>query len=132
MLQTFQKVYFGSLQYLVDRELQDYGTGAGGIKNMWYAIQTITGNEEEAAEGIKKMVDAESYEDCFLLKREAVWRIQGICRVHVERLFPGYVFISTQHPKEVYQQLKRVSSIQRCWEKRGRNFIRFQKKKRNF
>ena len=40
---------------------------------MWYAIQTITGNEEEAAEGIKKMVDAESYEDCFLLKREAVW-----------------------------------------------------------
>ena len=77
---------------------------------MWYAVQTITGSEEETAENIRKMVDTEIYEDCFLLKREAVWRIRGTCRVHVERLFPGYVFISTQHPKKLYQQLKRVSS----------------------
>ena len=99
---------------------------------MWYAIQTITGNEEEAAEGIKRMVDAESYEDCFLLKREAVWRIQGICRVHVERLFPGYVFISTQHPKEVYQQLKRVSSYTKVLGKEGEEFYPVSKEEEEF
>lgn len=77
---------------------------------MWYAIQTITGNEDETIEGIRKMVDADVYEDCFFLKREAVWRVQGTCRIHVEKLFPGYVFVSTNYPKELYQQLKRVSS----------------------
>ncbi len=89
---------------------------------MWYAVQTITGNEEEAAKEIRKTVDADIYEECFLLKREAVWRIQGSCRVHVERLFPGYVFISTQHPKELYQQLKRVSSYTKILGKEEEEF----------
>ena len=78
---------------------------------MWYAVQTITGNEEEAAKEIRKTVDADIYEECFLLKREAVWRIQGSCRVHVERLFPGYVFISTQYPKELYHGIHHYNKI---------------------
>lgn len=89
---------------------------------MWYAIQTITGSEEDVIESIRMMVDSEAYEDCFLLKREAVWRIQGACRVHVERLFPGYVFVSTQHPKEMYQQLKRVSSYTKILGKEEEDF----------
>lgn len=89
---------------------------------MWYAVQTITGNEEETAEEIRRLVDADVYEDCFLLKREAVWRIRGTCRIHVERLFPGYVFISTQHPKELYRQLKRVSSYTKLLGKEEEEF----------
>lgn len=89
---------------------------------MWYAIQTITGNEEETAESIRRAVDKEVYEECFLLKREAVWRIRGTCRVHVERLFPGYVFISTEHPKELYRQLKQVSSYTRILGKEEEEF----------
>lgn len=89
---------------------------------MWYAVQTITGNEEETAEEIRRLVDADVYKDCFLLKREAVWRIRGTCRIHVERLFPGYVFISTQHPKELYRQLKRVSSYTKLLGKEEEEF----------
>ncbi len=89
---------------------------------MWYAIQTITGNEEKTVESIRRMVNREVYEDCFLLKREAVWRIQGTCRVHEERLFPGYVFVSTKHPKELYQELKEVFSYTKLLGKEGEEF----------
>ena len=89
--------------------------------DMWYAIQTMTGNEEEAAESIRRLVDKEVYEECFLLKREAVWRIQGACRVYVELLFPGYVFVSTKNPEELYQQLKRV--LYKDAGKRGRGVL---------
>ena len=93
-----------------------------GKQDMWYAVQTITGNEEEAIESIRRMVDKDVYEDCFLLKREAVWRIQGACKVHVERLFPGYVFVSTESPKELYQQLKGVSSYTKILGKEEEEF----------
>ncbi len=93
-----------------------------GKQNMWYAIQTITGNEEEAIESIRRMVDKSVYEECFLLKREAVWRIEGACKVHVERLFPGYVFVSTRNPGELYQQLKRVSSYTKILGKEEEEF----------
>ena len=99
---------------------------------MWYAVQTITGNEEETAEEIRRLVDADVYEDCFLLKREAVWRIRGTCRVHVERLFPGYVFISTQHPKKLYQQLKRVSSYTKILGKEEEEFYPVSKEEEEF
>ena len=45
---------------------------------MWYAIQTITGKEEEAVNKIERVVEKRVCEYCFLLKREAVWRIQGV------------------------------------------------------
>ncbi len=93
-----------------------------GKQDMWYAVQTITGNEEEAIESIRRMVDKSVYEECFLLKREAVWRIQGACKVHVERLFPGYVFVSTESPKELYQQLKGVSSYTKILGKEEEEF----------
>ena len=95
-----------------------------GKQNMWYAIQTITGNEEEAIESIRRMVDKSVYEECFLLKREAVWRIEGACKVHVERLFPGYVFVSTESPKELYQHLKGVSSYTKILGKENRQVKR--------
>ena len=78
---------------------------------MWYAIQTISGSEEETVENIRKMVDREVCEDCFLLKREAVWRIQGACRVHIERLFPGYVFLDSDKLTQLYMDLKQVSGL---------------------
>ena len=99
---------------------------------MWYAIQTISGSEEETVENIRKMVDREVCEDCFLLKREAVWRIQGACRVHIERLFPGYVFVSTQYPKELYQQLKRVFSFTKILGKEEEEFYPISEEEEEF
>lgn len=78
---------------------------------MWYAIQTITGNEEKAMDEIQKVVGQSVYDSCFQLKREAVWRIQGACKIHTEPLFPGYVFVQTQNPEALYMKLKDVSQF---------------------
>ncbi len=89
---------------------------------MWYAIQTITGEEEKTIDMIRQVIDPEVCEDCFLLKREAVWRIQGNCRIHTERLFPGYVFICTGEPEEFYRQLKAVPQFTRLLGKEEGEF----------
>ena len=99
---------------------------------MWYAIQTMTGSEEEAIENIRKTVDNRIYKDCFLLKREAIWRIQGTCKIHKERLFPGYVFVDTQHPKELYQQLKQVFSYTKILGKDEEEFYPVSREEENF
>lgn len=75
---------------------------------MWYVIQTMSGHEQELIKEIYQMVDPGIYERCFLLKREAVWRIQGKCRIHEETLFPGYVFVQSEYPQEFYQEMMRV------------------------
>lgn len=45
---------------------------------------------------------------CFVIKREVVWRRQGECIKHTETLFPGYVFVDTESPQELYQNLKKI------------------------
>lgn len=57
------------------------------------------------------LVEKGSYERCFFLKRESVWRISGKCNIHIETLFPGYVFVITQKPQEFYEQLKNVPML---------------------
>ena len=89
---------------------------------MWYAIQTITGEEEKTIDMIRRVTAPEICEDCFLLKREAVWRLQGNCRIHTERLFPGYVFVVTREPEELYRQLKAVPQFTRLLGKEEREF----------
>ena len=80
---------------------------------MWYVLQTITGREEELVYLIRKIVPPAVYEDCFVAYYERIWRKQQQSIVHVERLFPGYVFILSETPQELYQELKRVPAMSR-------------------
>ena len=78
---------------------------------MWYVLQTITGREEELVHYIEEIVPKELYTDCFVAYYERVWRKQQESVVHVERLFPGYVFIVSDTPKELYLCLKKVPAM---------------------
>ena len=69
---------------------------------MWYVLQTTTGQEEKLVQMIRELVAPELYEDCFVAYYERVWRKQQQSVVHVERLFPGYVFVVTQDPEELF------------------------------
>lgn len=75
---------------------------------MWYVIQVTTGKEEEMKALIKRTAKTELYERCFYIKRERVWRRDGQCIVHVETMFPGYLFVITDKPKELYLRLKKI------------------------
>lgn len=78
---------------------------------MWYVLQTLTGKEEELTRMIKKIVPCELYSDCFVAYYERVWRKQGKSIVHIERLFPGYVFIVSDKPQELFLRLKSVPAM---------------------
>ena len=78
---------------------------------MWYVLQTMTGREEELVHYIEEIVSKELYTDCFVAYYERVWRKQQESVVHVERLFPGYVFIVSDTPKELYLCLKKVPAM---------------------
>lgn len=78
---------------------------------MWYVIQTITGKEMETVKAIDRMLTKGSYRNCFVIRRECVWRLEGSCRVHIEPLFPSYVFVDTDTPEEFFFALKRVPKL---------------------
>lgn len=98
---------------------------------MWYVIQTMTGREQELVdlitdrqkavnelinvggqsagdEAYKRTDDSRTRDRCFVIRREVVWRRQGECIKHTETLFPGYVFVDTESPQELYQDLQKI------------------------
>ena len=81
---------------------------------MWYVIQVMTGKEEAVKAVIEDRLDRTLYERCFLIRRERIWRRDGKFIVHLETMFPGYLFISTDMPGRVYNQLKSTLSLQKC------------------
>ncbi len=78
---------------------------------MWYVLQTMTGREEALVDMVKKTIPSSLYENCFIAYYERVWRKQQKSIVHVERLFPGYVFIVTDDPDGLFLELKHIPAM---------------------
>lgn len=94
---------------------------------MWYVLQTLTGKEESLVQMIKKIVSKDSYEDCFVAYYERIWRLKQQSIIHVERLFPGYVFILSDTPKELFLQLKKVPTMSKLMSDGGFTFLTLEK-----
>ena len=80
---------------------------------VWYAIQTMTGREQELIDIVNTRTDHSTYERCFCVRREAVWRREGRYITHIEAMFPGYVFVETKNPEAFYLQLKKIPKFSR-------------------
>ena len=76
-----------------------------------YAIQTYTGKEEQLTEMIRRVVPKEKFVECFVpyFERLRCWRQQN--QIHILRLFPGYIFISTDDIEGVFRCLKNVPAM---------------------
>lgn len=81
--------------------------------NHWYVIQTRVNEEEKLVELIKKLIPPKKnlYVDCFVPKYDNVWRLKGMCLVNTEIMFSGYVFVITDHPNELYMELKTIPKL---------------------
>lgn len=99
---------------------------------MWYVVQTTTGSEQELLTAIQRVLERRFYERCFYIKREEVWRRSGKCVIHAESLFPGYVFIQTENPEEIYLQLKKVPQFSKLLGKEEIGFHPVQKEEEIF
>lgn len=76
---------------------------------MWYVIQTETGQEENALLFINQLLQREKMDShCFVLKAEWMKRLGGEWGIQIRPLFPGYVFINTDEPEQLFIELKTV------------------------
>lgn len=77
----------------------------------WYVLQTRTGEEERLAALIRKIVPANLYGECFVVYQEQLRRRKQKNFIHVRRVFPGYVFITSREPEELFLCLKQVPAM---------------------
>ena len=78
---------------------------------LWYVIQTYTGKEEQLVEMVRRIVPGRLYGDCFVAYYEQLRRRQQANQIHIIRAFPGYVFITCDHPEELFFCLKQVPAM---------------------
>ena len=75
---------------------------------MWYVIQTIAGNEEKLASRINIMLAKSLYTECFVIRSERLKRLGEEWRIQALPLFPGYVFIDTGKPEDIFLELRGI------------------------
>lgn len=100
--------------------------------SMWYVIQTVTGREEELIIFIRIILKKELYTECFVIKAEWMKRLGGEWQIQVRPLFPGYVFIETERPDEVFLELKNVPRFSRILGSERNIFVPVKKEEEQF
>ncbi len=99
---------------------------------MWYVIQTFSGEEERTANMMERSISSCLIQECFIPKREKLKKYHGRWNKVEEVLFPGYVFAATEHPKELYQELKAVPRLTRLLGKEGQFFFSLNQEEEDF
>ncbi len=77
----------------------------------WYIMQTYTGQEEKLVEMVRRVVPREFYDDCFVIYHEQLWKRHQENQIHIRRVFPGYVFITSGDPEGLFLCLKKVPAM---------------------
>ena len=75
---------------------------------MWYVIQTLGGEEERTAGLIRGQISSCYVEECFVPKRVRMKKFNGLWNKVEEILFRGYVFVISEEPEGLYQELKKL------------------------
>ncbi len=78
---------------------------------LWYVIQTYTGKEEQLVKMICRQVPQNCYGECFVAYYEQLRDRRQENQIHILRLFPGYIFISTDKVDRLFQCLKMIPSM---------------------
>ena len=78
---------------------------------MWCVIQVFTGQEEKMRSACIKYIDSDVLEETFIPKRIRRRKYLGTWRDEECALFPGYVFLVTEKPDELHDQLRRVEGM---------------------
>lgn len=76
---------------------------------MWCAVHVGNGNETSTEDFLNKLLPDGLNARCFHLTRSRRKKFGGRWQTIQEKLIPGYVFIDTDRPEEVYRALKKSS-----------------------
>ena len=78
---------------------------------MWYVMQVVSGQESRTVLLLERMISEECLEQCFVPMRRLAKKFHGTWNEVTERLFPGYVFLVTERPQLLYEELKHVPAL---------------------
>jgi len=81
------------------------------ILDMWYAIQVMTGNEQQTAAMCRTLVEKSVLLDIFFPETESMKRYHGSWHKERKPLFSGYLFAVTDQPNELYLRFKRIPKL---------------------
>lgn len=79
----------------------------------WYLLKTWAGREEELVNVIQRMVPDTLCKECFVINQERIWIRQKRNILHMEPLFPGCVFLTSQQPEPILSRIERIPAITR-------------------
>ena len=99
---------------------------------MWYVIQIMTGKEEMMREMITRNLPSKMYEDCFYIRRERIWRLNGEKVCHVETMFPGYLFVTTEDPEAIYWKLREIPGLTKLLRTEESQFLSVSPEEQDF
>lgn len=73
----------------------------------WYVMRTVPGKEQEAGALMKRTIDNNLWRQWRVLKKQKLFRTQGKLFLNTEILFPGYIFIKSEYPDKLQQELEK-------------------------
>lgn len=80
---------------------------------MWYVVQTKSDDEQLVMEYFRRTADPTCFRSIFIPMFEDVRKKDGKATIHLRRLFPGYFFVDTDSPREVFEALKVVPEFKK-------------------
>ena len=78
---------------------------------MWYVMQVTSGREGQTILMMEKSLSEGVLEKCFIPVRRMKKKYQGRWHEITEKLFPGYVFLITEKPRLLYDELKKLPAM---------------------
>lgn len=99
---------------------------------MWYVVQVASGQEHSTKKLIEQWITGEYLEQCFIPMRERRIKYHGSWKLVQEKLFPGYVFLVTSFPEEIFQQLKKITKFTKLLGNTDAGFIPLTEKETDF
>ena len=74
----------------------------------WYVIQVIRGKEEQTASLCRNRIPSTILEECFIPKYKMKKKYEGAWHEIVQTLFPGYLFMISNHVELLNNELKKI------------------------
>ena len=99
---------------------------------LWYMMKTWTGREEELVREIHRTVPPGMYHECFFIGQERIWRKQQHNVLHIEPLFPGYVFITCRETEPLFRRMERIPAMSRLAASSEMNMLPLMKEDAEF
>ena len=79
--------------------------------DMWYVMQVVSSTENNTVTLLEELIPSYIMERCFVPVRKMKKKFQGKWQEVTERLFPGYIFLISEHPQILYEELKNIPAL---------------------